>query len=80
MATHGEQGRHVLQLPYDPDLPFEPAPTPVPLPVDLALAQLVRNRYLNRSASRGLQGLSDGRPGMGERREKGRPYRLVFPG
>ncbi len=70
----------MLQLPYDPDLPFEPAPTPVPLPVDLALAQLVRNRYLNRSASRGLQGLSDGRPGMGERREKGRPYRLVFPG
>jgi hypothetical protein len=84
VSKHGEQGRHALQLPYDPDLSFEEAPAPVvtPLPVSFELVQLVRNRYLHRSASIGLQGLSDGwdRIGMGERRQAGKPHRLVFTG
>jgi hypothetical protein len=42
--------------------------------------QLVRNRYLHRSASRGFQGLADGRAGMAERRQHDQPHRLVFPG
>jgi len=80
VAGHGVQGRHALQLPFDPNLAFEQPPTPVPLPIGWDLAKLVRNRYLHRSASRGLQGLSDGRPGMGERRQHGQPHRLVFAG
>jgi hypothetical protein len=84
VAGHGEQGRHVLQFPYDVELPFKTAPDPVTKPVliDFELVHKVRNRYLHRSASRGFQGLLDGpsRVGMGERRKDGRPYRIVFPG
>jgi hypothetical protein len=81
---HGEQGRHVLQLPHDPSLPFDkgPEPTFTKLLLDFELIKTVRNRYLHRSASRGFQGLLDGpsRVGMGERRKGNRSYRVVFPG
>ena len=79
---HHEQGRHALQLPDDPNLDFKKKPVAIlePLKLQISQVQLVRNRYLHRSASRGIQGMADGRPGMGERRHKGQPYRLVFPG
>ena len=78
VAGHGEQGRHVLAFPDDPTLSFNPVPTPVTLPVDFELVQRVRNRYLHRSASRGM--FTDGRIGMGDRRKDQLPHRLVFPG
>ena len=81
VKQHGETGRHALQLPGDPDLAFAQGRAPAQeLAVPLELAHKVRNRYLHRSASTGLQGLNDNRKGMGERREDGRPHRLVFPG
>jgi hypothetical protein len=83
VAVHSEQGRHVLRFQHDPSLPFEaPAPAVVTLPLRYDLVQLVRNRYLHRSASKGFQGLDDGREriGMGERRKDGQPHRLVFIG
>ena len=84
VSQHGEQGRHVLQLPNDPSLPFETGPEAAvaALSLDFELVKMVRNRYLHRSSSRGFQGLLDGpsRVGMGERRLGREPHRLVFPG
>ena len=83
-GNHGQQGRHVLCFPGDPILPFEngpiPAPKPEPVAVSLEVARRTRNRYLHRSASTGILGLNDGRPGMAERRLEHQPHRLVFAG
>lgn len=83
-GDHGQQGRHVLCFPDDPTLPFEnspiPTPKPEPVKVSLEVAKHTRNRYLHRSASTGIQGLNDGRPGMAERRLEHHPHRLVFVG
>ena len=82
VGQHGASGRHALLLAGE-TAQVPPNALRTQLPLSAEQARLLRNRYLRRSASIGVQGLGDGwdRKGMGERRdEQERPHRLIFPG
>ena len=80
VGRHGHAGRHVLFFAGDPVPAFRAAPKPAFFELPAGAARFVRHRYLHRSASTGIQGLNDGRLGMGERRQDGQPHRDIFTG
>jgi hypothetical protein len=78
----GTNGRHALVL-HDEWSQIPSGADIKPLAITPAQAVMVRHCYLRRSASIGIQGLSDGwdRKGMGEQRDKQkRPHRDIYPG
>ena len=80
VGRHGHAGRHVLYFAGDPVPAFRAAPKPAFFELPAGAARFVRHAYLHRSASTGLQGLNDGRLGMGERHQDGQPHRDIFTG
>ena len=80
VSRHGAHGRHALVL-HDEWSQIPPGAEVKALALTPAQAVMVRHCYLRRSASIGIQGMGDGRIGMGERRDKkNRPLRKIFPG
>ncbi len=80
VSQHGSSGRHALVL-SDEWSQILPNTRPEVLALTPGQAVMLRHCYLRRSASIGIQGLSDGRLGMGERRDSNnRPHRKIFPG
>ena len=71
VQEHGASGRHVLKL-------LDDARPGMRLALNPDQIRLLRHRFLHRSA--GLGFWSDGRKGMGERRENDKPKREVFHG
>ena len=79
VLDHGGQGRHALVLDSG-EWQVPPDAQRTTLPLTPAQVLVLRHRYLHRSGSTGVQGLDDGRIGMGERREDNLPHRKIFPG
>ena len=80
VKQHGHAGRHVLSFDGDPTPAFRSAPKPAFFELPAGEARFVRHAYLHRSASTGIQGLNDGRLGMGERHKDDQPHRDIFTG
>ena len=80
VERHGHAGRHVLYFDGDPAPAFRSAPKPAFFELPAGEARFVRHAYLHRSGSTGIQGLNDGRLGMGERHKDDQPHRDIFTG
>jgi hypothetical protein len=80
VSSHSYASRHVLFFANDPVPAFRTPPKPNAVELPVGAAQFVRHDYLHRSASTGIQGMNDGRFGMGERHQDGQPHRDIFTG
>ncbi|WP_223648588.1 hypothetical protein [Hymenobacter psoromatis] len=79
VGQHGGTGRHALVL-SSGEWQLPPHAQITRLALTPTQVIVLRHRYLHRSASTGVQGLDDGRFGMGERRQHGQPHRKIYTG